>query len=63
MSAACTCMPQWQRLYIVIEDVRYEVEPAAADTATSLLFRAWCGGCGTEFTFPFRLGARDLRAA
>ncbi|MGJ3227101.1 hypothetical protein ACQEUV_17320 [Micromonospora aurantiaca (nom. illeg.)] len=56
-------MPQWQRLYIVIEDVRYEVEPAAADTATSLLFRAWCGGCGTEFTFPFRLGARDLRAA
>jgi hypothetical protein len=47
----------------VIEGVRYEVEPTVADTATSLLFRAWCVGCGAEFTYPFRIASRDLHAA
>ncbi|MBW6435839.1 DUF4158 domain-containing protein [Actinoplanes hulinensis] len=43
--------------------VRYEVEPAEADTPTSALFRAWCAGCGAEYTYPFRTVAAQTRAA
>jgi hypothetical protein len=43
--SACICLIRWPRLYVVIEGVRYEVEPTVADTATSALFRAWCAGC------------------
>jgi hypothetical protein len=47
----------------MIEGTRYEVEPSPVDTATSLLFRAWCAGCGAEFTHPFRVSAPRDRAA
>jgi hypothetical protein len=47
----------------VIEGVRYDVWPDAADTPTSVLFRAWCAGCGAEYMFPFRLGTAQGRAA
>lgn len=50
-------------LYVVIEGVRYEVEPAEADTPTSVLFRAWCAGCGAEYTYPFRVSTTTRRAA
>ncbi|MFY1686182.1 hypothetical protein ACN265_32180 [Micromonospora sp. WMMD730] len=63
MSTVCTCPARWRRLYTVIEGVRYRVEPATANTATSLLFRAWCASCGAEYGHPFRLDARDLNAA
>lgn len=53
--SACICLTRWPRLYVVIEGVRREVEPTVADTATSALFRAWCAGCGAEYTYPFRL--------
>jgi len=43
--------------------VRYEVEPAAADSPTSALFRAWCAGCGAEYTYPFRLVTIQSQAA
>ncbi|BCY11125.1 hypothetical protein [Actinoplanes sp. L3-i22] len=61
--SACICLIRWPRLYVVIEGVRYEVEPAAADTPTSALFRAWCAGCGAEYTYPFRTVAAQTRAA
>jgi len=54
-SSACICLTRWPRLHIVIEGVRYEVEPAEADTPTSALFRARCAGCGAEYTYPFRM--------
>jgi hypothetical protein len=53
--SACICLIRWPRLYVVIEGVRYEVERTVADTATSTLFRAWCAGCGAEYTYPFRV--------
>jgi hypothetical protein len=46
--ATCICRIRWPRLYIAIEGVRHEVEPAEADSPTSALFRAWCAGCGAE---------------
>ncbi|GAA0451560.1 hypothetical protein Aca07nite_56140 [Actinoplanes capillaceus] len=46
--SACICLTRWPRLYVLIEGVRYEVEPAVADSPTSALFRAWCAGCGAE---------------
>ena len=54
-AAACTCRIHWVRLYTVIEGVRYSVEATVVDTATSMLFRAWCAGCGAEYTYPFRV--------
>jgi len=63
MSAACTCLIRWRRLYTVIEGIRYEVEPTPVDTAISSQFRAWCVGCGIEFTYPFRVSAAQDRAA
>ncbi len=63
MSAACTCLIRWRRLYAVIDGVRYAVEPAVADTATSMLFRAWCAGCDTEYPHSFRISSPDIRAA
>jgi hypothetical protein len=54
---------RWRRLYAVIEGVRYTVEPTVAETVTSMLFRAWCAGCGAEYPYSFRLGERDGRAA
>ena len=60
---ACICVIRWPRLYVVIEGVQYEVEPAVADSPTSALFRAWCAGCGTEYTYPFRLSTAHSRAA
>lgn len=62
-AAACACPIRWRRLYTTIEGVRYEVEPNPVDTATSLLFRAWCAGCGAEYTHPFRVSAERDRAA
>jgi hypothetical protein len=64
MSAAtCTCRPPWPRLNIVIDGGRYEVQPAAAVTPTSALFRARCAGCGAEYPHPFRLSATQTRPA
>ncbi|MBQ1076451.1 hypothetical protein KBX06_25330 [Micromonospora sp. C31] len=60
---ACLCPIRWRHLYAMIEGTRYEVEPSPVDTATSLLFRAWCTCCGTEYTHPFRLSATRHRAA
>jgi hypothetical protein len=54
-AVACTCPVHWRRLYTVIAGKRYTVEPAPADTPSSRLFRAWCAGCGAEFTYPFRI--------
>ncbi len=54
-AATCTCRIHWVRLYAVIDGVRYAVEPTVADTASSVLFRAWCAGCGAEYTYPFRV--------
>ncbi|PWU52728.1 hypothetical protein DLJ47_17905 [Micromonospora sp. S4605] len=62
-TAACTCPIRWRRLYTTIEGIRYEVKPAPADTPTSLLFRAWCAGCGAEFTYPFRVDPAHDQAA
>ena len=62
-AAACTCLIHWRRLYTVIEGVRYCVEPTVADTATSMLFRAWCADCGAEYTYPFRTVAVQTHAA
>lgn len=61
--AACTCPIHWRQLYTDIEGVRDAVEPTLADTAASLLFRAWCVGCGAEYTYPFRLAAERSEAA
>jgi hypothetical protein len=61
--SACICLIRWPRLYVVIEGVRYEVEPAEADSPTSALFRAWCAGCGAEYTYPFRTIAAQTLAA
>ncbi|MFG3423375.1 hypothetical protein [Micromonospora sp. NPDC048063] len=47
----------------MIEGTRHEVEPSLGDTATSLLFRAWCAGCGAEYTHPFRISATRHQAA
>ncbi|MEU6077532.1 hypothetical protein [Micromonospora sp. NPDC047074] len=47
----------------MIEGSRYEVEPSLSDTATSLLFRAWCADCGAEYTHPFRTSATRHQAA
>jgi hypothetical protein len=58
--SACICLTRWPRLYVVIEGVRYEVEPAVADSPTSALFRAWCGA---EYTYPFRLVTAQSQAA
>lgn len=64
MSAvACLCPIRWRRLYTMIEGTRYEVNPSPVDTATSLLFRAWCAGCGVEYTHPFRISATRDQAA
>jgi hypothetical protein len=54
--SACICLTRWPRLYVAIEGVRYEVEPAVAD---SPLFRAWCA----EYNYPFRLVTVQSRAA
>ncbi|EEP74651.1 hypothetical protein MCAG_04978 [Micromonospora sp. ATCC 39149] len=62
-AAAWTCPIRWRCLYAIIEGVRYEVDPSPDDTAISLLFRAWCAGCGVEFTHPFRISAARERAA
>jgi hypothetical protein len=62
-TAACLCPIRWRRLYAMIEGTRYEVEPSLGDTATSLLFRAWCAGCGAEYTHPFRISATRHQAA
>ena len=58
--SACICLIRWPRLYVVIDGVRHEVEPAVADSPTSTLLRAWCAG---EYTYPFRLVAAQSRAA
>ena len=64
MNGTCACRVHWQRLYTVVEGMRYEVEPTTADTPTSMLFRAWCAGCCGEYTYPFRVVARaEQRAA
>ncbi|MEU8376551.1 hypothetical protein AB0C22_26005 [Micromonospora sp. NPDC048894] len=62
-TAACLCPIHWRGLYTLIEGTRYEVIPSPVDTATSLLFRAWCAGCGTEYTHPFRTSAARSQAA
>jgi hypothetical protein len=61
--ATCTCRIHWHQLYTVIEGEQYDVEPTAADTPTSVLFRAWCSGCGAAYTYPFRLSTVQSRAA
>jgi hypothetical protein len=33
--SACICLVRWPRLYVVIESMRYEVEPAEADSPQS----------------------------
>ncbi|MEU6020192.1 hypothetical protein [Micromonospora sp. NPDC047134] len=60
---ACLCPIRWRHLYTLIEDTRYEVTPSPVDTATSLLFRAWCTGCSAEYTHPFRISAARDQAA
>ena len=61
--SACICLIRWPRLYVRIEGVRYEVEPAETDTPTSARSRAWCAGCGAEYTYPFRVSTTPHRAA
>jgi hypothetical protein len=61
--SACICLTRWPWLYVLIEGVRHEVEPAVADSPTSALFRAWCAGCGVEYTYPFRLVTTQSQAA
>ena len=63
MNGTCICRFHWPRLYALIDGVRYEVEPCEADTPPSALFRAWCAGCGAEYTYPFRTVAAQTRAA
>jgi hypothetical protein len=60
--SACICLIRLPRLDVVIDGVRYEVEPPEADTPTSALFRAWCAGCGAEDTDPFRTVDARTRA-
>lgn len=62
-TTACLCPTRWRHLYAMIEGTRYKVDPSLADTATSLLFRAWCAGCGAEYTHPFRISATHAQAA
>ncbi len=62
-TTACLCPMRWRHLYAMIEGTRYKVDPSLADTATSLLFRAWCAGCGAEYTHPFRISATHAQAA
>ena len=54
MNGTCICLIRWPRLYVVIDGVRCEAEPCETDTPTSALLRAWCAGCGAEYTYPFR---------
>ncbi|BEL04989.1 hypothetical protein Q0Z83_031800 [Actinoplanes sichuanensis] len=35
--SACICLTRWPRLYILIEGVRYEVEPAETDSPDQCL--------------------------
>lgn len=63
MTATCTCPLRWQRLHARIEGIHYEVQPTRIHTATSLLFRAWCTDCGTEYPYPFRLATIRSQAA
>jgi hypothetical protein len=46
----------------VIEGVRYEVEPAAANSPVSALSRARCAGCGGRIHIPFRCVTVENRA-
>jgi hypothetical protein len=48
----CICWIRRPWLYVVIEGVGYEVEPAVADSSIGALFRAWWAGCGAKYTYP-----------
>jgi hypothetical protein len=43
------------RLYTVIKACGMRSSRRVAGTATSMLFRAWCAGCGAEYTYLFRV--------
>jgi hypothetical protein len=63
MNKTCRCPVHRQRLYTMIEGTRYEAEPTLGNTATSILFRAWCSRCSGEYAHPFRVVTRSGRAA